>query len=767
MNRATSSTIADIQSRNSIPETHDLNPRIEWQRWVIVALFVVLGATYSVVTPIFEASDEISHYPVVEHIATTGHLPVQEPGVVTLWEQEGSQPPLYYLASAALTFWIDTSDLEERLWRNPYAKLGLVLDPDNKNRIIHTEAEQFPWRRTVLAIHLIRLFSVGLGAASVALAYELMRTVWPDVPEAAATGAVLMAFNPMFLFITGSVNNDNLIVLLATWTLLLAARILRDGLTTQRAATLAVVLALATIAKVSGLTLIPIVGLGLLVHALRTNDWKRAIVTGLGLIGAWLALAGWWYVRNLVLYDELLGIQTHVAIVGGREEATLAALRREWYGFWVSYWGLFGTVNIMMAWQIYRAFTIMSLTGIAGLAWWACRKSREGNCQALIAPGLMALCTLAVFASVVRWTMITYGSQGRLMFPALAAINGLLGAGLVALAPVRWRHITPLPIGSAMLALAAVAPFRYIAPAYAPPPIVDSVPGDAIPVNLYFGEHLELLAIRTENTITSEGRRIPVTLYWRLNEPMSENYTLFLRALGRAREEVGRIDTFPGGGVWPTSRMPTGVIIEDRYSLGLDSDIETPSAVRILVGMRDAAAQQIVRPTAEDGLVSQTILVTAGVAMPREQPEAAPSINQQALVGGFAELLGYDINSDDSRPGEIAEVTLYWRGLAATEDDMMVSIYLIDEHGRPLAQTDGPPLAGDYPTMLWQPGIWIADVHYIAIPEETPPGEYRLLVGFHNAGVPLCPSSGACILNDESHSRDAIILGTTISVAEP
>jgi hypothetical protein len=60
---------------------------------------MALAVLYSVSTPIFEASDEVSHYAVVQHIADTGTLPVQQPGVKSPWEQEGSQPPLYYLVS--------------------------------------------------------------------------------------------------------------------------------------------------------------------------------------------------------------------------------------------------------------------------------------------------------------------------------------------------------------------------------------------------------------------------------------------------------------------------------------------------------------------------------------------------------------------------------------------------------------------------------------------------------------------------------------------
>ncbi|MEP7293074.1 MAG: hypothetical protein ABI835_14930, partial [Chloroflexota bacterium] len=81
--------------------------------WLILAAYLVLATTYSVTTPIFEASDELWHYPMVQYLATHGlALPPQEIGVVTAWRQEGSQPPLYYLAAAVLTTPIDTSDMD-------------------------------------------------------------------------------------------------------------------------------------------------------------------------------------------------------------------------------------------------------------------------------------------------------------------------------------------------------------------------------------------------------------------------------------------------------------------------------------------------------------------------------------------------------------------------------------------------------------------------------------------------------------------------------
>ena len=82
-------------------------------RWLIAVLigYVALAVIYSVSTPIFEPPDEVFHFPLIDHIADTGSLPVQDPAIETAWHQEGSQPPLYYLLSAPLVRLIDRGDL--------------------------------------------------------------------------------------------------------------------------------------------------------------------------------------------------------------------------------------------------------------------------------------------------------------------------------------------------------------------------------------------------------------------------------------------------------------------------------------------------------------------------------------------------------------------------------------------------------------------------------------------------------------------------------
>ncbi len=745
-------------------------PKAQREGVFIVGLFAVLAATYSLVTPIFEASDEISHYPVVHHIATTGQLPIQRPGVDTLWEQEGSQPPLYYLIGAALTFWIDTSDLPQVRWRNPHAKLGIPLDPDNKNMVIHTEAERFPWRGTVLAVHLLRFLGVALSAATVALTYRLTHEVWPDKPHLPLLAAALVAFNPMFLFISGSVNNDNLIILLSTWGILLCARIVIRGLPPRRAVTLAVVAALATLTKISGLTLLPLIGLTLAIHAIRRQEWRSATAAGLGLVAAWLILAGWWYVRNLVLYGELLGLNTHVAIAGTRSIRLLDLIAREWYGFWVSYWALFGAVNILADPAVYTFYASLQILALGGVLGWAVERLRARDLESLLLPSLFAFQTGMVLAGVIRWTLTTYASQGRLMFPVISALSVLTALGLVRLVPEQWRRYLVAAVGLPLLAVAVLAPFHYIAPVYAPPHFVTTIPVDTTPIGAFY-DGLELVAVKSESVTVEEGGRIPITLYWRATQPLDQNFSLYLHALGRNAQEIGKIDSYPGAGSLPTTRMQPGVIIEDPYSLELDADFEAPTALRVLIGVGvwDQGTYTVIEPRRGSGEPMGSAIVEAGVAYPYGLEGCNALVSDamplRATFGGFARM--WASPPDGSyQPGDVIPVELIWDRVAATAINWTVFVHLLGPDNMIVAQADGPPLNNDYPTSLWRRSCQILDVHNLTLPATLPAGDYLLIVGLYDASDPAYTRALAVAPDGAPYPGQAVPLGT-IGVEAP
>nr|MBN1230096.1 DUF2142 domain-containing protein [Anaerolineae bacterium] len=562
-----------------------------WQAWGKLAplAFAVLGTLYSIITPILEVSDEYLHYPVVHHIATTGKLPVQQPDIITDWQQEGSQPPLYYLLSAAATFWVDSTDYSAVYRLNPFRKLGLSHVPDNKNVLIHTEAEQFPWQNTVLAIHVNRLLSVALVTASIALAYQAAQIIVPDKPAVSALSAWMMATNPMLIFIGSSVNNDNLMILLGTWTLLLIIRIVGEGLTTRRSLTLALVLASASLTKLSGLTLVPLAALALAYDLIRRCEHKQSLYAAVFIIATGLGIAGWWYARNIMLYGEVSGLSTMLDIAGRREPGFYWLMAvGEWRGFWMSYWAWFGTLNITVDRPIYLFYAGISLISLAGVIVMIARYARTREMNRLVLYSFALLQVLITFAGVFRWTLQTHGSQGRLLFPAAAAVSLLMAGGIVELIPDTLRAAVLSLLTAINLVLAASIPFAYIQPAYALPHTVNQVPPEAISIQSAFNG-LEIVAVTWDNNPPVEGGYAPVTLYLRASDTGSQqdNMHLSLSLMGESMEYLGGLYTYPGGGAYPVDLMPTNVIVEDYYRIYFASHPAPDNEIGLLISVQE------------------------------------------------------------------------------------------------------------------------------------------------------------------------------------
>ncbi len=99
----------------------------------ILGLHLLLGLLYDWATPIFEAPDEGYHFAVIRWIGQGRGLPVQRVGEKAEWEQEGSQPPLYYALAAGLTFWMDMRDWPQTFVPNPHTRIGIPGTPHNVN----------------------------------------------------------------------------------------------------------------------------------------------------------------------------------------------------------------------------------------------------------------------------------------------------------------------------------------------------------------------------------------------------------------------------------------------------------------------------------------------------------------------------------------------------------------------------------------------------------------------------------------------------------
>lgn len=143
-------------------------------------------------------------------------------------------------------------------------------------------------------------------------------------------------------------------------------------------------------------------------------------------------------------------------------------------------------------------------------------------------------------------------------------------------------------------------------------------------------------------------------------------------------------------------------------------------------------------------------------------PFPLPNHPMEATFGGGARLLGYSLDAETVAPGSILNLILYWQALAPLDDDYTVFAHLLGSPspstGSPIwAGHDAQPDLGHYPTTSWRAGEVILDVHPLAVPVDTPPGEYQLEAGLYllatMARLPAADAEGQPIPDD------AVLLG--------
>ncbi|NJM39799.1 MAG: hypothetical protein HC853_03010 [Anaerolineae bacterium] len=150
---------------------------------IILIAYLILGVIYATTAPYLDVSDEPRHYAMIERLARGEGFVVQDPANIGDPDdprnplQEGSQPPLYYLAMSLVAQLFDRSDFEQITQFNPHAKLGRADATTNFNQMLHTPAENFPWRGTMLAVMVMRFLGVLCGAVVVACAFLLAREI--------------------------------------------------------------------------------------------------------------------------------------------------------------------------------------------------------------------------------------------------------------------------------------------------------------------------------------------------------------------------------------------------------------------------------------------------------------------------------------------------------------------------------------------------------------------------------------------------------------
>jgi hypothetical protein len=102
----------------------------------------------------------------------------------------------------------------------------------------------------------------------------------------------------------------------------------------------------------------------------------------------------------------------------------------------------------------------------------------------------------------------------------------------------------------------------------------------------------------------------------------------------------------------------------------------------------------------------------------------------KAAIGPSIELIGYDQNTGALLPGDLVNLTLYWRTLQIPDRSYYVFVHLVSaDDGTIISQLDRIPVDWLRPTSGWRPDEVLTDNYHLAVPDELAPGTYHLYVG--------------------------------------
>jgi 4-amino-4-deoxy-L-arabinose transferase-like glycosyltransferase len=442
------------------------------------------AASWTLIVPVFDAPDEVEHMAYGQAIAESGRAPDTGPSHRRPYSSEmqvayeGARISGYYGQRLGRPPW---RARDERRWAVRQARER--PRPDDGGGWI-TTADYTPlyyaslapaylaadggsiWSR-LTAMRLMTALFGGLTAACVVL---LVGELFPRPRWPAVAAGLFVAFQPMFAFISGAVNNDAAVSAAGALALLLVVRALRRGLTVRLAAAIGATLVVLPLLKGSGLFLLPALAVGLAGATLRTRRRGGAVGRPLAALGAALAITAaatiafsaafdhsanptrpGWYAATGNTYPTIPGAavkpsgalhhpvrfaeyvwQVFLPPAPGMADLRPAGGRfPAFHGYVERGWAAFGFVATRFPTWVYAVITVaMLMLGALAVAAWSANRAAVARRGWELT--MLVLVVLGVFFGT-ELANFTPGAPvvpefGRYLFPAAAAIAALAAA---------------------------------------------------------------------------------------------------------------------------------------------------------------------------------------------------------------------------------------------------------------------------------------------------------------------------------------------------
>jgi 4-amino-4-deoxy-L-arabinose transferase-like glycosyltransferase len=295
--------------------------------WLCALVAFANATAWALLTPPLQVPDEQAHIYYVQQLAETGQVPKVH-GLESISAQDQAVRVYSHLDDINVGFlgrpaWTNAEGrLAERTVRGSSPVGGGGSNGVGLYPPLYYATLVIPYAVTKAAggalleqIVVMRVFSALYAGGTVLFVFLFLRELVPRAPWAWRVGALACALQPLFAFGAGGVTPDSLLALFCAATFYLLARAFRRGLTPRLGALLGLTLALATLAKLAALGLVPgaLVAGAILVWR-AGPDGRRAALRG-------LAAGAIAFAAPMLVYLLLSVGVWHRPLLGGGSEA--------------------------------------------------------------------------------------------------------------------------------------------------------------------------------------------------------------------------------------------------------------------------------------------------------------------------------------------------------------------------------------------------------------------------------------------------------------
>lgn len=440
---------------------------------VLLITFFVKQLVWSSLVPLWHFPDEQAHFGQIAFLAENGRQPFSEE--LDLTEEIRKSEELLGTERDILGINKFTYHPEYRIeytdsYIGKYEKEIQELAKDqSKRNMVKSESSHYPpfyyqilsyiyrlnYNKDLISrVFIIRILQLLFSLGTVYVTWCIGKLLFPKTQFFAITLSMLVAFHPMFSFVSAGINSDNIANFVFTFYLLISLKLLKNSSEVTGFKLLKLIIALFLISLFAvylkpQFILILLLTLLLLTYVVAQGYQKSRKITLLTISALWLAT---WGMGKLLIRQNIGPSAVYERVLANMNNLRQFIEYLRNYAFphvyrevlpW--YWGIYDWLGVTYPRTVHRIINWTILFSLIGFAVWVVKSIKERKWPfasilfLLLASGFLFL-GIYLYDWLEWWQReIHLGVQGRYFFPVISSHMTILLLGWQALFPKKWH----------------------------------------------------------------------------------------------------------------------------------------------------------------------------------------------------------------------------------------------------------------------------------------------------------------------------------------